>query len=113
MSSYVGPAKKYYESHKEEILAKEKENKRWKDYYERNKETVKKRNLEAYHRRKAAEKAAKAPVVQAASDRLEVLIAEIKELMPIINPRKRKVKNSPTLESTPAPDVGLPAITPV
>lgn len=113
MTSYLGPQKKYYEDHKQDILAKEKENKRWIAYYERNRETIKKRNLEAYHRKKAAEKAAKAPVVQAASARLEVLIAELKELMPIINPRKRKVKNSPTMESTPAPDVGLPAITPV
>jgi hypothetical protein len=113
MSSYLGPQKKYYEGNKEDILTKEKENKRWKAYYERNRDAVKKRNLEAYHRKKAAEKAVKAPEIQVASDRLEKLIAEIKELMPIINPRKRKVKNSPTLESIPAPDTGLPAITPV
>lgn len=113
MSSYLEPQKKYYHTNKDDILAKEKENKRWKAYYERNRDIIKKRNLEAYHRKKAAEKAVKAPAVQAASDRLEVLIAEIKELMPIINPRKRKVKNSPTLESTPAPEASLPAISPV
>jgi hypothetical protein len=113
MSTYVGACKKYYDSNKDEILAKEKENKRWKAYYERNRDAVKKRNLEAYHRKKAAEKAAKAPEIQVASERLEKLIAEMKELMPIINPRKRKVKNSPTLESTPAPDTGVPPIVPV
>jgi len=53
MPSYTERHRKYYQEHKAEILAKDKEKQRWKGYYEANKETIKQRNLNRYHQRKA------------------------------------------------------------
>ena len=43
MSSYLPKHRNYYQSHRDQIMAKESEKKRWLDYYERNKETIKER----------------------------------------------------------------------
>ena len=49
-SSYTKYCKAFYERHREKILAKEKENKRWLKYYADNKEAISQRRKE---RRKA------------------------------------------------------------
>jgi hypothetical protein len=43
MSSYLPKHRNYYQSHRDQIMAKESEKKRWLDYYERNKEAIKER----------------------------------------------------------------------
>ena len=52
MPSYTERHRKYYQEHKTEILAKDKEKQRWKGYYEANKEAIKIRNLNRYHQSK-------------------------------------------------------------
>jgi hypothetical protein len=51
-SSYTGSHKKYYESNKEAILARYKENKPYKAFYERNKDKLKAKALERYYAKK-------------------------------------------------------------
>ena len=41
MTSYKAKHKNYYETHKSEILEKERTKKRWLTYYEANRETIK------------------------------------------------------------------------
>lgn len=41
MSSYQLKHRNYYQNHREEILAEEKQKKRWISYYQRNKEAIK------------------------------------------------------------------------
>ena len=43
MSSYQLKHRNYYQNHREEILAEEKQKKRWISYYQRNKEAIKAR----------------------------------------------------------------------
>jgi len=52
MSSYSGYHKKYYESKKEEILQKNKDNNYWKNYYEKNKEKIKEKAKIRYEKKK-------------------------------------------------------------
>jgi hypothetical protein len=52
MSSYSGYHKKYYESKKEEILQKNKDNNYWKNYYENNKEKIKEKAKIRYEKKK-------------------------------------------------------------
>lgn len=51
----ISPSVRYYRKNRAAILAREREKKRWLDYYERNKEAVRLRQKEAYHRKKAAQ----------------------------------------------------------
>lgn len=105
-STYTPSAKKYYENHKDEILAKEKEQKRWVSYYERNKDAIKKKNLERYHSKRASKNPPTPPpdpaVEEARVKRLNEIIAELHQLLPstIKPPRKRK--------TDPANDVAAP-----
>jgi hypothetical protein len=52
MSSYSNYHKKYYETNKEEILTKNKENNYWKTYYENNKEKIKEKAKLRYQSKK-------------------------------------------------------------
>jgi len=52
MSSYSNYHKKYYESKKEEILQKNKDNNYWKNYYEKNKEKIKEKAKLRYQKKK-------------------------------------------------------------
>lgn len=87
-------SKKYYETHKAEIAEKDK--KRWVSYYEKNKETIKRKNLERYY----AKKALNPPPQPDDNDkkyeeRLQSIVEELRELIPKMMkpPRKRKAKN--------------------
>jgi hypothetical protein len=53
MSSYTIYHKKYYAENKTDITTKNKENKYWEGYYEKNKEEVKKKALDRYYAKKA------------------------------------------------------------
>ncbi len=99
MTTYDGAGRTYYELHKSELLQKERENKRWISYYERNKDAVRKRNLERYYKKKEASKPAEDPAKLA---RLEALISEMKELLPTMNisvKRQRRKKQASEVES--------------
>lgn len=93
-TTYTPSAKKYYETHKDGILAKEKETKRWISYYQRNKEAIKKKNLERYHaKRGTCPPPPPDPDAEAQKmKRLNEIIAELHQLIPsaIKPPRKRK-----------------------
>jgi|GWRWMinimDraft_15_1066023.scaffolds.fasta_scaffold01777_2 ribonucleotide reductase alpha subunit len=55
MSSYSSYHKKYYESKKEEILQRNKDNNYWKNYYEINKEKIKEKAKIRYLKKKELE----------------------------------------------------------
>ena len=83
----------YYGKHKETIASKEKEAKRWIDYYEKNKEEVKRRNLERYHKKK--EEYFKSAEYLAEQDRIRELneiVARLTVLIPEVMkaPRRRR-----------------------
>jgi hypothetical protein len=109
---YPNSAQKYYQANKDEILEKEKEKKRWLDYYERNKEAVRKRNLERYYKKKQATAPAPPPD-DAKIERLNAILAELKELVPSLVKIRRR-KNSPTSVVPPTPVVPTdsPAVLP-
>lgn len=93
-SRYERFGKSYYEKNKADLLAAEKEKKRWVDYYERNKEIVKERNRIAYYKRKGVEPpprkeketkppaAPPAPLKTPEMLRVEELVAELRTLIP-------------------------------
>jgi thymidylate synthase len=87
-------SKKYYAKNREAILAKEKEDKRWIGYYERNKEAIRERNLARYYAKQGREKPEpRAPVVppdNSKIEKLEKLVAELRELVPNVMKQKKK-----------------------
>jgi DNA repair photolyase len=92
-SSYTENHAKYYAKHKDTIASKEKEARRWVEYYEKNKDAVKKRNLERYHKKR--EEYFKSPEYQAEVKRMEELntiVARLTELIPEVMkaPRRRR-----------------------
>jgi hypothetical protein len=95
-TTYTPANKAYYVAHKEEILAKERENKRWISYYERNKEAIKQKNLARYHAKRAATNPPAPPpdpsIEEARVKRLAEIVAELHELLPatIKSPRRKK-----------------------
>ena len=109
MESLITPSKRYYEKNKDTILAREKETKRWVDYYSRNKEAIKERNLQRYYdkagRPRPAERKKKGPRApspdHAKIEKLEALVAELRELVPEVMKPKRKRE----IAKTPDPDV--------
>jgi hypothetical protein len=52
MSSYSNYHKKYYDSKKEEISLRNKENNYWQNYYEKNKEKIKEKAKIRYQKKK-------------------------------------------------------------
>jgi len=87
----------YYVKHKEAIAGKEKEARRWVEYYERNKEAVKRRNLERYHKKR--EEYFASPEYQAEIKRMEELntiVGRLTELIPELMKAPRRRKSSKT-----------------
>jgi hypothetical protein len=95
-SSYTPSNKAYYDNHKEAILAKEKETKRWISYYERNREAIKQKNLARYHAKHAASNPPAPPpdpaIEEAKIKRLAEIVAELHQLLPatIKSPRRKR-----------------------
>jgi hypothetical protein len=99
-------SKKYYEKNKDKILAKEKETKRWLSYYERNKELVRERNLARYYTKQGRErpppKQPPPPPDNSKIEKLEALVAELRELVPqVMKPKKVKKIVAPIPVTTP------------
>jgi len=100
MNDYTRWGKAYYETHKDEILAKEKENKRWLQYYEKNKETVKEKARQRYYtsrglpvpqRKKQRETVPH--IDDDAKRRVDEIIEELRTLIPqALKPKKSKIK---------------------
>lgn len=92
----VSATKKYYEKNRDAILAKEKENKRWLDYYQRNKDAIRERNLVRYYAKQGRERPEPRPVVpppdNSKIEKLEKLVAELRELVPTVMKPKRAKK---------------------
>lgn len=122
MSDYARWGKAYYQAHREEILAAEKDKKRWLTYYENNKEAIAERNRRKYYEKKGLpvpEKGAPrekkggrppAPTTQLV-ERFEKLVAEMRELAPQVMRRKRKTKSSKAPEVA-AAEPALPPLPP-
>lgn len=99
MSDYTKWGKAYYEAHKSEILAKEKDSKRWLSYYERNKDAVKERARKRYYESKGVPvPEVKPKIIHSIPDRenvkrLEELVAELRELVPqVVKPKRKKAR---------------------
>jgi len=95
MEQPLTSSQKYYNKNKDIILAKEKENKRWIDYYARNKEVIRERNLVRYYAKQGRERPeprpAPPPVDNTKAERLEALVAELRELIPhVVKPRRSR-----------------------
>jgi hypothetical protein len=99
-SSYSEKHANYYAKHKDTIASKEKEARRWVEYYEKNKEIVKKRNLERYHKKR--EEYFTSPEYHAEVKRMEELntiVARLTELIPeVMKAPRRRRKSSKTDE---------------
>jgi len=88
-------SKRYYVKNKDKILAKEKETKRWIEYYQKNKEAIRERNIARYYakqgRERPAPKQPPAPPDNTKIEKLEALVAELRELVPqVMKPKKKK-----------------------
>ena len=87
-------SKRYYVKNKDKILAKEKETKRWIEYYQKNKEAIRERNIARYYakqgRERPAPKQPPAPPDNTKIEKLEALV-ELRELVPqVMKPKKKK-----------------------
>jgi len=96
MGDYERYGRKYYEAHKAEILAKEKEKGRWKEYYEKNREEIAERNRVRYYTKKGLpvpEKQTRQPKPPKPTDvtvkRFEELVSELRTIAPQIVKAKR------------------------
>jgi len=122
MSDYAKWGKAYYQAHRDEILAKEKENKRWVDYYAKNREMIAERNRRRYYEKKGLpvpekgkrEKKEKVkPVVPdpVVVSRFEELVEELRVLAPqVVKPKKAPKKKK--AEEKPVNTIEFPAETP-
>jgi hypothetical protein len=95
-------SKTYYQNNKATISEKEKETKRWTEYYERNKEAVKRRNLERYYARQGRTPPTPPPTpppdLPPAED-VRALIKRLQEMLPVIvKTEKKKRGKSPPAE---------------
>ena len=114
MEPMITPSKRYYEKNKETILAREKERKRWVDYYARNKDAIRERNLQRYYDKAGRPRPEPRPPVippdNSKIEKLEALVAELRELVPqVMKPKKKKEAKPPAdeivlevVENTPA-----------
>lgn len=80
--------KKYREANKEKIAERAKEKKYWKTYYDANKEKIRLRNLERYYERVGLVKKDDAPATNETIVKLEGLLKELKEFVPLVRRRK-------------------------
>jgi hypothetical protein len=115
MSDYSKYGRAYYLANKEAILAKEKENKRWVDYYAKNREMIAERNRRRYYEKKGlpvpekGDRPKKPRVKPTAPDpalvsRFEQLVEELRVLAPqVVKPKKEKrAKKAPEPAAAPA-----------
>jgi len=118
MSDYEKRGKAWYEAHREEKLAEEKDKRRWLSYYERNRDVVKERNRVRYYQRRGLEAPPlKTPLVIPPVDavhieRLETLVGELRELIPhVMRPRRvrKAVPEAAAIEATVAAAVATVA----
>lgn len=88
----------YYAKHKDSIASKEKEAKRWIEYYERNKDEIKRRNLERYHKKKEDYfKSAEYLEAQERVKELNTIVSRLNELIPeVMKAPRRRRKTSKT-----------------
>ena len=119
MSDYETRGKAYYEAHKTEIMAKEKEKKRWLSYYYRNQDAVKERNRRRYYEKRGIEPPPRKGPVEIPDnsklERLEAIVVELRDLVPgIMRPRpKKKAKKAeevPASPDVPAPPPEVPTL---
>jgi hypothetical protein len=98
-------SQRYYKKNKSTILAKEKETKRWVDYYQRNKDAIKERNINRYYEKQGRErpppKQPPPPPDNTAIEKLEALVAQLRELVPQVMKTKKEKK---------FPVLGVPAL---
>jgi hypothetical protein len=102
----VNYSKAYYLKNKDKILAKEKETKRWIEYYQRNKDAIRERNIERYYARLGRERPAPRqppppPPDNTKIEKLEAIVAELRQLVPQVM-KPKKVKKAPA--ESPAPE---------
>ena len=112
-SKYSKSGKAYYEAHKSELLAAEKDKKRWLSYYERNREIVKERTRQHYYLKQGREVPplrAKPTILPAEPapeplelKRLEELVAELRTLVPEVMKKKAKTRQAKATAPAPAP----------
>lgn len=88
-STYTAAAKAFYERHREEILAKEKEKKRWVEYYQKNKEKI------AERRKQLRKTKPVRPIDEEKIKRYEEIMAELPELKKEVMLKKRREKKLP------------------
>jgi hypothetical protein len=110
-------SKRYYEKNKDKILAKEKETKRWVEYYQRNKDAIRERNLVRYYAKSGRErpppKQPPTPPDNSKLEKLEALVAELRELVPqVMKPRRVKKPAQAEAPGVPAEAPGVPAAAP-
>jgi N-glycosylase/DNA lyase len=111
-STYTAAAKAFYERNRVAILAKEKEGKRWVEYYKNNKEKISERRKEI---RKLKPKVAK-PIDEEKIKRYEEIMKELPELKKEVALKRRREKkaavfsppeikiDTPELQQTPGQD---------
>lgn len=109
MSDYSRWGKAYYQNHREEILAAEKDKKRWLEYYQKNKEAIAERNRRRYYEKKGLPVPAKdAPRIPRSGrppnpneeivKRFEQLVAELRDIAPQVMRKKKTKKAKGTTE---------------
>jgi hypothetical protein len=96
MSSYTIYHKKYYAENKNDITTKNKENKYWEGYYEKNKEEVKKKALDRYYAKKAIkEEERKAEEARKAEEEAnKPKIDEPAEVIEQVKPKRKYIRKN-------------------
>lgn len=99
MSSYTIYHKKYYAENKTDITTKNKENKYWEGYYEKNKEEVKKKALDRYYAKKAIKEEQKKAEEEAkkAEEEKNKNVEETAQIIEPVKPKRKytkKIKNN-------------------
>jgi 1-acyl-sn-glycerol-3-phosphate acyltransferase len=99
-STYTESKRKYYEENREKIAEKEKVAKRWKSYYEKNKDAVKARNLTRYYARigkpMPPPKPPQPPLPEDAPplEDVKALIKQLQSLLPALRKVERKKRRT-------------------
>lgn len=100
--------KRYYAEHKEEVLAKQREQRRWLTYYERHRDDVKEKARARYYQKQGREvppvkehKPKTPKPTPKEVERISELLAELRELVPYAMKPVRE-KKPPADKKTPA-----------
>jgi hypothetical protein len=98
MSSYTIYHKKYYAENKTDITTKNKENKYWEGYYEKNKEEVKKKALDRYYAKKAIKEAERIAEEEANKEInnnfLNAEVVEPVEIIEQVRPKRKYIRKN-------------------